>query len=339
MSFFRKLLIVFCFCGCWTSLSAQDLNFTQFYASPLYLNPAFAGAVEQFRFASTYRNQWVQVPRSFQTNIASFDYNLMNYNSGVGAMLYSDRVGELNLSHTHFSLQYAYAIYTPYDWVIRMGLQLGYTMRRHNLSDLTFGDQIDNGGGPTAESLENFNAGFIDLGTGLLIYNERLWFGASLFRLNSPKLEAPMRLDPQNEVRDYPMRLSVHAGAKMVMRNGHFLSPSVLYQRQTSFDMLDLGFNYYFQPLMLGLWYRGLPLRPAAGDNMNQDAIALLTGLHFKAFTVGYSYDYNLNNLRGRPGGSHEISLIIQPPATRQFKRKYRGKDYIDCPAYFYTGQ
>ena len=37
---------------------AQDPSFTQFYANPLYLNPAFAGTARCPRLNLNYRNQW-----------------------------------------------------------------------------------------------------------------------------------------------------------------------------------------------------------------------------------------------------------------------------------------
>ncbi len=52
---------------------AQDAIFTQFYASPLTLNPAFAGTAAQYRFSSIYRYQWVNQSAGFQTNTAAFD--------------------------------------------------------------------------------------------------------------------------------------------------------------------------------------------------------------------------------------------------------------------------
>ena len=37
---------------------AQDVGFSQFYANPLYLNPAFAGSQVAPRISLTYRAQW-----------------------------------------------------------------------------------------------------------------------------------------------------------------------------------------------------------------------------------------------------------------------------------------
>ncbi len=42
---------------------AQDPLFTQFYANPTYISPAFAGTSIQSRFAANYRNQWPGIPK------------------------------------------------------------------------------------------------------------------------------------------------------------------------------------------------------------------------------------------------------------------------------------
>ncbi len=48
-------------------LFAQDPEFTQFYANPLYLNPAFAGTARCPRICLNYRNQWPGITGTFVT--------------------------------------------------------------------------------------------------------------------------------------------------------------------------------------------------------------------------------------------------------------------------------
>lgn len=319
----NKLLILLLLSVYSFSSYGQDLNLTQYYASPLILNPAFTGAVEQYRVTSTYRNQWVQVPKSFESNLVSFDYNLINYNSGVGVLIYNDRVPLVNTSKTHISLSYSYALYTGTDWVMRFGLQGGYTHQRRDVSGLQFGDQLLSGGA-TAESVNNLNNGSLDFSTGFTMYNSKTWFGIAAYHVHRPT------------VSDFsislPLRLSIHAGTT-VKAKGRDLLPSVLFQSQAGFQQLDIGANYMLNPLIVGLWYRGIPLQGDFG-RANQDAFAALVGVNVKGFTVSYSYDYNISPISGAPGGSHEISIIYAPPATRKFKQSYTGKAYIQCPTF-----
>ena len=85
--------------------SCQDPQFSQFYAAPLYLNPAFAGSALEARIGLNYRNQWPQISNAnFETFAAYFDTYFDEYNSGVG-FIASTHV--LNLSCAVFALQHA----------------------------------------------------------------------------------------------------------------------------------------------------------------------------------------------------------------------------------------
>ena len=59
---------------------AQDPQFTQFYASPMFLNPAFTGLTYEHRFTANYRNQWPGIKKAFSTYMATYDYNISNLN-------------------------------------------------------------------------------------------------------------------------------------------------------------------------------------------------------------------------------------------------------------------
>ncbi len=312
--------------------AAQDLNLTQFYAAPAYLNPAFTGAVPMYRLATTYRNQWVQVPKGYESNLVSFDYNLIQYNSGFGLLAYNDRAGAVNFSTNHISALYSYAAIVGNNWNFRGGLQAGYTHRRASANGLVFGDQLMDGG-PTAEDFGGAATGFADISAGLLAYNPKYWVGLSLLHLNSPRFERP-GTNPEEAYRDFPTKFSFHAGAKIPVGKNRWLAPALLYEHQAWARQMVAGANFLAGPLFAGLSYRGMPFFQNPEGSIYQEAVSAVLGVTHKSLTVGYSYDYNLNGLRGRPGGSHEISLVLEPEATRAFKRKYKGKAYIDCPVF-----
>ncbi|MGM0621184.1 MAG: type IX secretion system membrane protein PorP/SprF, partial [Bacteroidota bacterium] len=73
----KTLLKIICISVLYVSVfatTAQDVSFSQFYASPLYLNPAFAGSVEIPRFTVQYRNQWHAFNNAYTTYNAAFDF-------------------------------------------------------------------------------------------------------------------------------------------------------------------------------------------------------------------------------------------------------------------------
>src|SRR5271156_4441203 len=92
------------------TVTAQDPQFSQFYAAPLYLNPAFAGSTQQGRVGMNYRNQWPANDANFTTISAYADFYIEDKNSGVGAFLPRDYVGSVGLQSISFSLQYAYQL-------------------------------------------------------------------------------------------------------------------------------------------------------------------------------------------------------------------------------------
>ncbi len=75
----KKLLLTVTICGALVSeASAQDPNFSQFFASPLTLNPALTGKFDGvYRVAGNYRNQWPTIYNAFTTYTASFDAGIL----------------------------------------------------------------------------------------------------------------------------------------------------------------------------------------------------------------------------------------------------------------------
>ena len=87
---------------------AQDQQYTQFYAAPTLLNPAFAGASAQSRFSSLYRNQWSLIPGGFKSYRFAYDHYASSINSGFGIIVGSDKLGTGSLKTSSIQLQYAF---------------------------------------------------------------------------------------------------------------------------------------------------------------------------------------------------------------------------------------
>src|SRR3954464_15671772 len=106
----RKLIIILTLFSTARLLHAQDPEFAQYYAAPLYLNPAFTGTASDHRFIANHRNQWPNITNGFVTSALSYDYNLEHLNSGLGFMVMTDKAGTANLKSTVFNFQYAYKV-------------------------------------------------------------------------------------------------------------------------------------------------------------------------------------------------------------------------------------
>ena len=82
---------------------AQDPQFTQFYAAPLYLNPAFAGSAYAPRLTANYRNQWPAIT-NYVTTMVGFDHYFERINSGVGLIISNDNQGQGRIQATEIGL-------------------------------------------------------------------------------------------------------------------------------------------------------------------------------------------------------------------------------------------
>src|SRR6478735_7090956 len=98
------------FICCVELAQAQDPEFSQYYAAPLYLNPAFTGTTMDHRFIANYRNQWPSVARGYTTTAFSYDYNSSSINSGFGFLATQDQAGAAGMKSTQVNFLYSYKL-------------------------------------------------------------------------------------------------------------------------------------------------------------------------------------------------------------------------------------
>jgi len=325
----KKLLIIIYLLIPGLFIFGQDVQFTQFYASKLYLAPSFAGAIQQDRIALSYRNQWPNLPGTFVSYTFAYDHFFSNFNSGVGFLILRDVAGSGDLSTTNFGLQYSYDIKINDYWHIRPGAHFYFMQTGLDFGKLIWNDQISPGGtGHTSiEQPPLDTKADVDFSTSVLAYSERHWFGFTVDHLLKPRVSL---YDTEEYV---PMKYSVFGGTQ-VIRRGKLLNPidetlslAFLFKSQSGINQLDIGLYWYKEPLILGLWYRGIPL---INNEKRGDAIAVLAGYKIENFSVGYSYDFTISRLLASTGGSHEISLIYEFQSSRKRKRKHM----IPCPEF-----
>jgi len=315
----KRLYIITLFIAALAAKSVgQDPQFSQFYAAPLYLNPAFAGSTDLARVGLNYRNQWPAYPTNFVTYSGFFDYYVDKYNSGVGLLLFSDVEGLVGLKTNTVMAQYAYNLRITDGLNFRAGLAGSYTMQNLDPSNLIFGDQIDYGGqykDLTDDAIigKDFRNNYFDFGAGGLFYTSRLWLGFSAFHLLTP---VNSLIDGESQL---DRKFSAHAGYKILLPTstdfnfpGGFrdvsITPTVQYKQQGSFSQLDVGMYFNYEPFVLGTWYRGVPFKPVEG-NPNNESLIMLVGISTNGLHIGYSYDYTISQLGIATGGAHEVSI------------------------------
>ena len=318
---------------------AQDPEFSQYYAAPLYLNPAFAGTTFDHRFMANYRNQWPTIAQGYVTSAFSYDYNLLQYNSGVGFMAVLDKAGSAGLKSNQLNFLYSYRLHVANKWVIASGLNFGYAFRSIDFSKLLFGDQLqfDADGQAPSDDPTLYNLGmahYFDFKAGILAYNKSFWFGFAANHLNRPNRSLV------NEESTLPIKMTVHGGVRIPLNRGSFkneqesvFSPSFVYKRQGNFDQLDIGASFLYDPISFGVWYRGIPVTQNVKDNISQDAVVAILGFQFEKVEVAYSYDFTVSELGPISGGAHEISLKYKLAINMHSKSKRKEK-LIPCPTF-----
>jgi type IX secretion system PorP/SprF family membrane protein len=317
----------------------QDPEFSQYYAAPLYLNPAFAGTSVDHRFIANYRNQWPNISRAFETYAFSYDYNMDHYNSGLGFLVMTDRAGSANLKSTQFNFQYAYKVRLSGKWILSSGLNFGVGSRTIDFNRLLFYQQLDFGRNgdnlpPPPSNLNVEGQTYFDFGGGMLLYSRKFWMGFSTSHLNRPNRSL---LHDDSEI---PVKTSVHGGVRIPLYHGIFkrdrtasIAPSFVYKNQGKFDQLDLGTYFFYEPVVVGLWYRGIPIRQNTKDNISQDAVVVVLGFQLANVEMSYSYDVTISELGPISGGAHEVALKFNIELATQVK-KTKKQRFIPCPTF-----
>jgi type IX secretion system PorP/SprF family membrane protein len=314
------------------SSHGQDPAFTQFYANPLYLNPALAGANTCPRLILNYRNQWPALSNSFVTYNLSYDQYIDKIRGGIGVLVNTDNAGSGILRTTTVSPMYSFRLQASKHLIINMAVQGTFYQRSLDWNRLQFEDQIDPQQGfinPTSEQPpDNSSVIFPDFSAGAAFD----WKGVLHGGFAAHHLLEPNMAFYNANVNKLPIKFTGHLGGNINLGGGgqfaaeegagFYISPNVLYQQQGQFHQLNAGVYVVRYPLIIGGWFRH--------NFENSDAVIVLVGLQYESLKVGYSYDMTLSKLRGNTGGSHEVSVAWQFSCYEK-RRRVRA---IKCPEF-----
>ena len=308
----KRLLFIFIIVIGSISVQAQDAIFSQFYASPLQINPAFTGSTIAPRVALNYRDQWHNVPRAYSTYSASYDQFIEAFNSGIGITILGDQAGDGIYQRNAANLTYSYRLQTKRDLTMKLGVDLGVGQTNVDWARLVFLDMIDPVNGSVSGSAsqevppQSFYKGYLDFGAGFVAYTKNFYAGLALKHLNTPSISI---LDKNPTINTgLPIRYTFHAGYEVVYRQNRkkkptsYLTPNILIIKQGPFGMINLG----VQGGMNGL-FGGIAFRHAF---RNPDAVIVNVGMQKGIFKMGYSHDITINGLPST-FGSHEVSLLL----------------------------
>ncbi len=319
-----KFLLLLCM------VQAQDPQFSQFYAAPLYLGPSMAGTNGGPRVGLNFRDQWPKLQGKFITSSLSFDTYVSQINSGIGVLVLRDNAGNGKLTTTQVGVNYSYRIKVTRDFFLQPGLQFLFYQRALNFNKLTFADQYyaDQILPSSVESPPDDQSGHIDFSTSILGFSKNMWFGASVDHL--------MRLNTTltNDVRYVPLKISAYGGYRihltqpLLSRDEQYMTLAFHYRNQALMQQLDFGVYYNKLPFTVGVWYRGIPV---IKSTKTKDAITVSGGLMVQNLLLTYSYDFTVSTLITSTGGAHEIALVYTFEQTKKSRRKMGA---VPCPRF-----
>ncbi|MCX6258774.1 MAG: PorP/SprF family type IX secretion system membrane protein [Bacteroidia bacterium] len=298
-------------------LFGQDIHFSQFYSTPLFLNPANTGDCDgTIRFANLYRSQWKSIGQSYSTLSLSVD-KPMNSKFGGGLLVLYDQSGLVGLSAVKFYISGSYKKIFSNNY-LRMGVQVGLVHKYFDPGKATYPDQFDMSSGYYNPGLPNYEANmgetmtYLDANAGILwkikIGNIIPELGASFQHLNMP-----VESFGGNSNR-LPIRTNLHTSIRINTYGNFSLVPSAIYSYSAGTNELLSGFMANFgivspslhtTSFSAGAFYR-------FGINRNYDAIVACAGIDFAKLKFGLSYDYTVSEVQtiSKNQGAFEISII-----------------------------
>ena len=335
----RKISIILVVFFLSSKAIAQDPHFSQFFASPLTLNPALTGKFDgTLRVAGNYRNQLPAFNNAYTTSTLSVDFTILNQvipetdTWGVGIIALTDKsgAGVLKSNYIGFSTAYHKALNEDGYSQIGLGFQGTYGQKRLDFSKLIFEDQLTPLGfdltTPSADiaTLNNPDINYLDVNAGLIYTvsttdKNHFYLGASMYHINRPKESF------KGGNFNISTRTTISAGGYFPVGDNLTLHTSGIYQLQAKASEATFGGaiaaalnNDVRNPTNVygGMWVR------------LKDAIIPYIGLEFAGMRIGASYDINTSSLKAgsESRGGMELSLIyVKKPAD--------GKN-IPCPKF-----
>ena len=310
------------------------MHFSQFYASPMNLNPDEAGLFNGgYRFVGNERRQWASVTKPYQTFGFSVDaHNVLRLkNIGAALSVYSDIAGDSRFGTTQINLALSYLLKLNQDstQTLSAGIQSGITQRKIDYTALTFDEQY-NGyqweNTPVSESFANNGSVYPNVNIGAawkydITKRTNVVAGVSIFNITKP---AQSFFENNEIVLD--RRLSFYALGQIKVTKKIDILPGYLYQQQGKYIEFDIGTlgKYILEDSQLkrtaiyfGIWTR------------TKDAGYITAGMDYNKWKAGISYDINYSGLvpasNGQGGLELSLIYILGSPMPKRLK-------YIQCP-------
>lgn len=307
-----------------------DVNYSQYFSTPLYFNPAFTGINTGLRARFLFRDQWPSLPIDFKSYYFSADIGDRNLPGagGIGIMINSDSPGAGLINTLQAALTIGVRVPIASFMAAQIGVKAAVLQRKVNWDDLVFADQLDPKYGaiyqtsfvpPDANSrlVPDFAAGGI-----VQFSNEQGNINGSIGFAVDHLFKPDVSLLADGST-PYPRKWVVHGdaifltgyGSSSSMYGNHgdplMINPGFMFQSQANLNSLEIGLNLLKFNVYIGGWYK----TTMTGNTNN--AVSLLAGYRYMfmedmSIKFIYSYDLQIAGVMQGTGGAHEISLVLE---------------------------
>ncbi|MCB9082334.1 MAG: PorP/SprF family type IX secretion system membrane protein [Lewinellaceae bacterium] len=351
MQSYRWTLLFFVICFWGQAGKAQDPRFSQFYAAPVYLNPAMSGVFPgAYRIAINYRDLYASIvnERPFRTMSAAFEYRARAGRNDFFSMNLQAQQDQAGLAHLRrnqafiggsFLKKLSGGRYSSSEQFLVAGAQVGIAQQALRWDDLWFSAQYNtqtnsiDPNGPSGEAFAGANSrSYLDFNAGILWYavfddNASFFAGGALHHINQPSIT--FLEGGSNTIN---RRWTAHLGGEIPLGKAISAMPGAAVSSQGPAMSITLGNNFRitnhdWKELALrgGLWVHA---SRQTDTNLGLDALIVAGILEMERWNLGFSYDVTASSLRrsNYSKGAMEVSLIYVHPAS------YRSK--VECPKY-----
>jgi type IX secretion system PorP/SprF family membrane protein len=311
-------------------VNAQDIHFSQFYFSPLSLNPANTGNYKgDYRFFGNYRSQWRDISKAYNTFSAGGDFNIYPKNQNVsgGLIFINDKSGgNLKVMKIMPSAAFHKKI-AGYN--LHIGIQPGVVIKSIDFYAHSFPNQLNWNTGKFDNTLVNTETGvnqrftYFDLNAGFGASKKfgkiEPEIGYTLFHINKPK-ESFLSLENKLKVRQaYNIGLNYYLNDKIILKGYTMYGYTTKVSDWVSGVNLEyiLSKNVFFtNSVFAGFMWRD-------GFKRNPDAGIVTAGMNYQNYTIGFSYDITFSQLKTAVDskGAFEIAIIYKAKNTRLSKK------------------
>lgn len=323
-------LLVLGLLGTATVSYGQDMNYSQYFSTPIYYNPAMTGINTGVRARFLYRNQWPSLPISFKSYYFSADLGDRNLpgSGGLGLMITQDTPGVGLINNFTAALTIGIRIPITSFMVTQFGVKAGIMQRRVNWDDLVFASQLDPKYGnvylSTFTPPDASKRVVPDFGVGGVLQfinpegNISGNIGLAVDHIFKPDvsfLSTGSSPYPRKWVGQFDLVFATGPGSSSMMSRSLDdplkINIGGIYQNQANLNSLQVGLNLLKYNIYVGGWFK------TTMTGVINSSMALVAGYKYTFYEdmnikFMYSYDLQISGALQGTGGAHEISLILE---------------------------